>query len=53
MQFDPNLRSIAFDFLVKSGVQRIWTKIKKVPSMGVVSEVSIKIHLGPPTYKIS
>jgi len=52
-QFDPNLRSIAFNFLVKSGVGRIWTKIKKVPSMGVVLEVSIKIHLDPLTYKIS
>jgi hypothetical protein len=52
-RFDPNLRLVTSDFLVKCGIKRIWTEIKKTPNMSDVLKVSGKIHFGTLTLKIT
>ena len=52
-QFDPNLRSVASNFLVKSGIKIIWTEMKRTSNMSDVLEVSGKIHFGYLTLKIT
>jgi len=45
MQFDRNWIQITYDFLIKSEIERMKTKIKRTPNMNDVLETSSKIHL--------
>jgi hypothetical protein len=38
---------ISYDFLVKSKIKKMRTKIKKTSNMGGILETSSKLHLGP------
>jgi hypothetical protein len=42
-RFDPNLRSIAFDFLINGEIKIIEIEMKNTSNMDSVSEVSRKI----------
>ena len=52
-QFNPNLRSIASNFLVNGEIKIIEIEMKKTPNMKSMLEVLGKIYFGPLTFKIT